>query len=49
MNRWILEMREFQYKIEYKTGAKNMVADQLSRPVRVVRMVGEDTFLGMTR
>ena len=49
MNRWILEMREFQYKIEYKAGSKNVVADELSCPVKVVRMVGQDTFLGMTK
>ena len=49
MNRWILEMRDFQYKIEYKLGAKNVVADQLSRPVNVVRLVGQDSFLGLTK
>ena len=49
MNRWILEMREFQYRIEYKTGAKNVVADQLSRPVRLVRVGGQDNILGMSR
>lgn len=49
MNRWILEMRDFQYKIEYKSGLRNVVADQLSRPVHIVRMVGQDSFLGMTK
>ena len=42
-------MSEFQYKIEYKAGSKNVVSDQLNCPVKVVRMVGQDTFLGMTK
>ncbi len=46
MNRWILEMRDFQYKIEYKPGRKNVVADQLSRPVRVLR---DERWLGKTK
>ncbi len=37
MNRWVLEMREYSYKIEYKSGKRNVVADQLSRPVRVIQ------------
>lgn len=49
MNRWILEMREFQYKIDYKAGSKNAVADQLSRPVRIVRVIEPGTILGMTK
>ncbi len=36
MNRWVFEMREYCYKIEYKSGKRNVVADQLSRPVRVI-------------
>ncbi len=47
MNRWILEMRDFQCKIEYKPGSKNVVADQLSQPVRVL---GEgERWLGKTK
>ncbi len=37
MNRWILEMREYHYEINYVQGKYNYVADQLSRPVRVVQ------------
>ncbi len=37
MNRWILEMRDYRYTIEYKQGKKNVVTDQLSRPVRVIQ------------
>ena len=49
MNRWILEMREFQFKIDYKSGATNVVADQLSRPAQTVRLVGQENFLGLTK
>ena len=37
MNRWILEMRDYQYNIEYKQGNNNWVADQLSRPVSLIQ------------
>ncbi len=37
MSRWILDMRDYCYKIEYKAGKRNVVADQLSRPVRVIQ------------
>ncbi len=36
MNRWILEMREYNYDIQYVKGKDNFVADHLSRPVRVI-------------
>ena len=38
MTRWSLEMREYDFKIEYQEGRANVVADQLSRYVRVVRI-----------
>ncbi len=51
MNRWILEMRDYHYSINYKSGKKNVVADQLSRPVRPIRPWGDqgELFLGKTR
>ncbi len=36
MNRWMLEMRDYRFRVEYKQGKNNVVADQLSRPVRVI-------------
>ncbi len=33
INRWMLEMRDYRYKIKYKSGKRNMVADQLRKPV----------------
>ncbi len=46
MNRWILEMREYNYKIQYIKGKYNHVADQLSRPV--LPPPPADTILGKT-
>ncbi len=37
MNWWMLEMRDYRFKVEYKQGKNNVVADQLSRPVRVIQ------------
>ena len=33
MNRWILEMRDYSFQVEYKRGSTHYVADHLSRPV----------------
>ena len=49
MNRWILEMREYNYEIQYIKGKYNYVADQLSRPVRIVTRAPESTFLDNTK
>ena len=48
MNRWILEMREYDYEIQYVKGKYNYVADQLSRPVRIVQRNPTTTLLGLT-
>jgi len=49
MNRWILEMREYNYEIQYVKGKYNYVADQLSRPVRVIQRSPDVTWLGSTK
>ncbi len=49
MNRWVLEMREYCYKIEYKSGKRNVVADQLSRPVRVIQGCEDGKWLGKSK
>ncbi len=49
MNRWILEMREYNYDIQYVKGKDNFVADHLSRPVRVIIRSPEATWLGLDR
>ncbi len=46
MNRWILEMREYQYSIQYMKEKKNVVADSLSRPILVIQHSQETTWLG---
>ncbi len=35
-NSWMLEIRDYRFRVEYKQGKNNVVADQLSRPVRVI-------------
>ncbi len=48
MNRWILEMREYQYNIQYVKGKYNYMADQLSRPVRIIQRCPTPNYLGLT-
>ncbi len=38
-------MRDYSYKVEYKQEKKNVVADQLSRPVRLIQD-GSQQWLG---
>ncbi len=49
MNRWILEMREYNYEIQYLKGNYNFVADQLSRPVRIIQRTPEHTLLSLPK
>ncbi len=49
MNLWILEMREYNYDIQYVKGKDNFVVDHLSRPVRVIICSPEATWLGLDR
>ncbi len=41
-------MREYHYEIKYVQGKYNYVADQLSRPVRIVQRCPTSTILGLT-
>ncbi len=49
MNRWMLEMRDYRFGVEYKQGKNNVVADQLSRPVWVIQGSEDGTWLGRSR
>ncbi len=49
MNRWLLEMREYNYDIQYVKGKDSFVADHLSRPVRVIVHSPEAMWLGLDR
>ncbi len=42
-------MRDYRYKIEYKSGKRDVVADQLSRPVRVIQGSEVGEWLGKSR
>ncbi len=46
MNRWVLEIREYNYYINYMKGTKNVVADTLSRPILLIEANHEGTWLG---
>ena len=47
MSRWRHEMRYYRYKIFYRPGKHNEVADQLSRPVRAIFQNNQDDYLGL--
>lgn len=50
MSRYLLEMREYNFQMEYKKGRKHKVPDALSRPMgRVREKVQSVQFLGLTR
>ena len=48
MNRWILELREYNFNIQYVKGKFNHVADNLSRPVLVTYPNQQNLMLGKT-
>ncbi len=49
MNRWMLEMMDYRFKVEYKIGRNNVVADQVSRPVRKIQGSDDGTWLGKSK
>ncbi len=49
MNRWILEIGEYNFDIKYVNGKYNYVADHLSRPVAAIHENSEDVNLGKCR
>ena len=49
MNRWILEIREYNFDTKYVKGKYNYVADQLSRPIANIYESGVEAHLGKTR
>ncbi len=42
-------MRDYRYKVEYKPGKRNVVADQLSKPVRVIQGSEDGEWLGKSK
>lgn len=42
-------MREYHFRVKYVKGKDNVVADQLSRPVRLITHQPNVTWLGLTR
>ncbi len=49
MNRWLLEMREYNYEIKYLKSKDNFVADHLSRRVRIIVRPAEISWLGLDK
>ncbi len=49
MNRWILELREYNYVVQYVQGKENHVVGNLSQPVRVIQRPQEPIWLGKTK
>ncbi len=49
MNKWVSEMREYNYNIQHLKGKCNYAADQLSRPVRDIVRLPETAWLGLSR
>ncbi len=49
MNRWLLEMREYNYNIQYVKRKYNYVADYLSRPVLLIPPPLANTILGKNK
>lgn len=49
MNRWILELREYNYEIQYLKGKDNFVADHLSRPLRIIVRPPEASWFGLDK
>ena len=49
MNRWVVELQDYRFKIVYRPGRSNYVPDQLSRPVRRIVYEDEGDFLGLTK
>ncbi len=47
MNRWVLEVLEYNYEIQYLKGKNNFLADHLSRPVRHIVRPPEISWLGL--
>ncbi|XP_066968110.1 uncharacterized protein [Macrobrachium rosenbergii] len=47
MNIWIIEMQDYRFKVVYRPGKHKEVADQLSRPVRVIFHNNQDNYLGL--
>lgn len=49
VTRWMLEMREYNFRVKYVKGKENVVADHLSRPVCNITHQPRTTWLGLTR
>ena len=49
MNRWVIEMQYYRFKINYHPGKQNLVADQLSRPVRAIFHQSRENYLGLNK